>query len=71
MKFENIGGSGKRTQYSLYDYSESPYGETIMSIEIHRESGNWWFVGAPKSTMNKAHMAALYDLLDDVLFKEE
>lgn len=42
-----------------------------MSIEIHRESGNWWFVGTPKSTMNKAHMAALYDLLDDVLFKEE
>ncbi|WP_341323403.1 hypothetical protein NSQ62_07985 [Solibacillus sp. FSL H8-0523] len=67
MKFEKIGGSGSCSQYSLYDYTESPFGVTVMSIEIHRESENWWFVGQPKSSMNKAHMIALYEFLNTVL----
>lgn len=67
MKFENIGGNANTTQYSLYDYSESQMGETVMSIEIVRETGNWWFVSKPKEEMTKEHMKALQELLSGFL----
>lgn len=63
MEFEGIGGSGSCDMYSLYDYSESPHGETVMCIEIHRSTGNWWFVST-KSVMTKEHMKCLYDFLE-------
>ena len=69
MDFENIGGNSSTTQYSLYDTSENPFGETIMSIEFHRESKTWWFVGEYENVMNIEHMKALQRLLVKLLKK--
>jgi len=65
VEFENIGGNARISQHSLYDYSENPFGETIMSIEIHRESKSWWLVGTPSDSMNLEHMKALHKLLSE------
>jgi len=67
MKFENIGGNARTTQYSLYDYEQDQNGVTVMSIEFNRETGDWRFVGKPSETMNREHMKALNELLDQLL----
>lgn len=68
MEFESIGGN----MYSLYDYSETPFGETIMCIEVDLERNNWWFVGVGKvdKVMTKEHMKALSNLLLKLLQEE-
>jgi len=69
MKFENIGGNARVSQYSLYDYEQDQNGVTVMSIEFNRETGEWWFVGKPLGTMTSEHMQALNELLDELLNK--
>lgn len=64
MDFEHIGGGRTSSQYSLYDYTDNQNGETVMAIDVHHESGEWWFVGEPKGNMNVAHMDALRTLLE-------
>lgn len=66
MEFESIGGN----MYSLYDYSKTPFGETIICIEIDFERNNWWFVGKIDKVMTKEHMKALRNLLINLLQEE-
>lgn len=67
MKFECISSGLNDSQYSLYDYSENPYGETVMSIEVHHQTKNWWFVEKPKNEMTFQHMKAFHSLLSNII----
>lgn len=67
MEFEIIGGDASSRQYSLYDYSTYSTGETVMSIDVHHESGEWRFVGPPLDNLTPEHMKALSHLLQDLL----
>lgn len=62
MKFENQGGNSRSTIYSLYDYSQNPYGETILSLEYCYDTGEWWFLHQSVH-MTHEHMEALSNLL--------
>lgn len=70
MRFEHIGGSARCVQYSLYDFSTNPSGETVMSLDFNRESKTWWFVGEPKDVMTIEHMQALQELLQKLVEEE-
>lgn len=71
MEFESIGGNARCSMYSLYDYSNTPYGEGIMCIEVNRITKTWWFVGKTASCMNEEHMKALSNLLQKLLSSNE